>query len=60
MSKLQLKLVRSKIGRNENQRRVLNALGLKKINDIVVHDDTPSIRGMVNKVDFMLEVTEEQ
>lgn len=60
MSKLQLKLVRSKIGRNENQKRVLNALGLKKINDIVVHDDTPSIRGMVNKVDFMLEVTEEQ
>lgn len=60
MSKLQIKLVRSRIGRNENQRKVLDALGLKRINDTVYHEDTPSIRGMINKVDFMLEVTEDQ
>ena len=56
--KLKIKLVRSPIGYNRRQRATLKALGLRKINDEVVHDDSPQIRGMVNAVIHMLEVKE--
>ena len=47
---LRITLVRSVIGRPEPQRRTVEALGLKKINQVVEHEDTPQIRGMINKV----------
>ena len=57
-TKLKVTLVRSPIGRKPEHRRTVRSLGLRKINQTVVHDDTPSIRGMVNAVDFMVRVEE--
>ncbi len=59
MSKqLSIKLMRSCIGRPEKQKRVIAGLGLRKINQIVIRQDTPEIRGMIRKVSHMLEVEE--
>jgi len=56
--KLKITLVNSGIGRNERQKRTLRALGLKKLNQTVIKDDTPEIRGMVNKLKHLLDVEE--
>jgi len=48
----------SGIGYKRDQRRTIEALGLRKLNQTVVHDDTPSIRGMVFKVRHLVEVRE--
>ncbi|MEI6724992.1 MAG: 50S ribosomal protein L30, partial [Actinomycetes bacterium] len=48
--------VKSSIGRKPDHRGTLRALGLKRIRHTVVHEDTPVIRGMVNKVAYLLEV----
>lgn len=58
--KLSIKLLRSCIGRPEKQKRVVAGLGLRKINQIVIRQDTPEVRGMINKVSHMLEVEEAQ
>jgi large subunit ribosomal protein L30 len=59
MSKtLKIKLTKSLIGRPEKHRRVVHSLGLKKLNKTVVLADTPTIRGMVQKVSHMLDVEE--
>ncbi|CAM2763237.1 50S ribosomal protein L30 [Hathewaya histolytica] len=58
MAKLRITLKRSLIGRKKDQIATVNALGLKKINDIVEQNDTPQIRGMINKVNYLLEVQE--
>ncbi len=50
--------VRSVIGRPEKQRRTVRALGLRKINHTVVHQDTPQIRGMIAKVNHLISVEE--
>jgi len=60
MKKITVTLKRSVIGRPEKQRRIIRALGLRKINQSVTHDDTPSIRGMIHKTSHMLEVSEVQ
>ena len=59
MAKLNITLKKSMIGRNQRQRATVNALGLRKIGQTVTHDDTPQIRGMIHKIDFMLDVEEE-
>ncbi len=56
--KLQIKLVRSPIGYALRQKQTVRALGLRKLNQVVVKPDTPAVRGMVNKVEHLLEVTE--
>ena len=56
--KLQITQVRSGVGRQKVQRRTLEALGLKRHQQTVVHDDTPQIRGMIEKVGYLLEVRE--
>ncbi|HCJ56172.1 50S ribosomal protein L30 [Lutispora sp.] len=58
MAKIRIKLVKSIIGRKKDQIDTVKALGLKKVNSIVEQDDTPQIRGMINKVSFLLEVEE--
>ncbi len=55
---LHIKLVKSPIGNNARNRRIVVALGLRKLHQTVVHNDTPSIRGMVHRVKHMLEVKE--
>ena len=59
MSKqLEITLKRSVIGRKESQKKTVQTLGLKKINDTVTHNDTPSLRGMINTVSHLVEVKE--
>lgn len=58
MAKLKIKQIRSGIGRKEDQKRTLKALGLKKIRDIVEHEDRPEIRGMIHKISHLVEVEE--
>ncbi|HCL80391.1 MAG TPA: 50S ribosomal protein L30 [Synergistaceae bacterium] len=55
MAKLHITWKKSTIGRPQGQRRTIEALGLRKLNQTVVHDDTPQIRGMVNKVVHLVE-----
>lgn len=58
MSKIQIKLVRSVIGTTPNQRKNVEALGLKKRESAVIKEDNAQIRGMINKVSHLVEVTE--
>ncbi len=58
MSDLHIKLIKSPIGTVPKHRRTLKALGLKKLQQTVQHTDTPQIRGMVNQVQYLLEVSE--
>jgi large subunit ribosomal protein L30 len=52
---LRIKLVRSSIGANERNRATIQALGLRKVNQVVEQEDVPSIRGMVHHVkEFLL------
>jgi large subunit ribosomal protein L30 len=53
---LEITQVKSSIGRRPDHRGTLRALGLKRIGHTVVQEDTPVIRGMVNKVSYLLEV----
>lgn len=56
--KLEITLTKSVIGRTESQRKTVQTLGLRKIRQSVVHDDTPAVRGMVNKVSHLVTVKE--
>lgn len=58
MSKLRIKLVRSRFGRIPRHRATLKALGLKKIGQVRELPDRPEIRGMVDSVGYLLEVEE--
>ncbi len=51
-------LVRSPIGFQPKHRECVRGLGLKRMHQTVVLEDTPSIRGMVNKIDYMVRVEE--
>ncbi len=54
---LKITLKRSFIGRDKRHKRVLRALGLRKLNQTVEHKDVPSVKGMIDKVAHMVEVT---
>lgn len=56
--KLEITLKRSVIGTKQNQRKTVQTLGLKKINDAVVCEDTPVVRGMVNTISHLVSVKE--
>ena len=56
MGKIKITQVRSIIKRPKDQKATMQALGLRKINQSVVHEDTPQILGMVNKVSHLLIV----
>lgn len=56
MAKLRVILVKSGIGYKEDQKRTLKALGLRRLNHSVVHDDSLAIRGMINKVRHLVKV----
>jgi large subunit ribosomal protein L30 len=56
MTKIKIKLVRSLIGKPESHRKTIQALGLRKIGQVVEKNDTPQIRGMIHQVDYMVDV----
>ena len=58
MARLKVRQTRSGIGRKQNQRDTLRSLGLKRIGDVVVKEDRPEIRGMVNTVAHLVTVEE--
>ena len=58
MAKIKVTKVKSAINRPQRQKRTLEALGLKKIGQVVEHDATPNILGMVNKVKHLVSVEE--
>ena len=55
---LEITLKRSIIGRKPDQRKTVEALGLRKRHQTVVHQDNPAIRGMIHKVSHLVEVKE--
>ena len=58
MARLKVTQVRSNIGSKRNQRESLRSLGLKRINDVVVKEDRPEIRGMIFTVSHLVKVEE--
>ena len=58
MARLKVTQIRSGIGRKQNQRDTLRTLGLKRINDVVVKEDRPEIRGMIFTVSHLVSVEE--
>jgi large subunit ribosomal protein L30 len=56
--KLRITYKKSAIGYKKDQKGTIQALGLRKLNQTVEHDDTPVIRGMVEKVSHLVEMEE--
>jgi large subunit ribosomal protein L30 len=56
MAKIKVTKVKSAINRTQNQKRTLEALGLKRIGQVVEHENTPNILGMVNKVKHLVSI----
>ena len=57
-NKIKIKLVKSLIGRLPKHIQIAKQLGLKRINTTIIHQDIPSIRGMVNAIYYLVEVEE--
>ena len=60
MSKIRIKWIKSDIGYAGDQKRTLKALGFHRLNEVVEKEDTPVIRGMIAKVNHMLEIEEKE
>jgi large subunit ribosomal protein L30 len=58
IGKLNITLVKSKYGRKKGHLECVTGLGLKRLNHTVTREDTPCIRGMINKIDYLLKVEE--
>lgn len=56
--KIKVTLTKSPIGYAENQRRIVQALGLGKMNSSAEHSDSPTIRGMINKIPHLVTVSD--
>ena len=56
MSKIKIQQVRSRIGRPKDQKRTLDALGLRKMNQVVEHNLTPQIQGMISKIKHLIKI----
>jgi len=59
VSKIKVTWIKSGIGYEESQKRTLKSLGFHRLNQSVVHEDTNSVRGMINKVRHLVKVEEE-
>jgi len=53
---LKVRLVRSPIGTKESHRATVRGLGLRKVNSESVLEDTPAVRGMINKISYLVKV----
>ncbi len=58
MAKIKVKQVKSSIKKPQDQKRVLESLGLRRIGQVVEHDNTPNILGMINKVKHLVSTEE--
>jgi large subunit ribosomal protein L30 len=57
---IKIRQVRSIIGTKRRHREVLKSLGLRRIRHVVERPDTPAVRGMVNKIPYLVEILEDQ
>ena len=55
---LRVTLVKSPIGYKKDQKATVRALGLRRMNQTVEHNDTPALRGMLNKISHLIKVEE--
>ncbi len=55
-TKLKVQLIRSPIGTKESHRATVRGLGLRGINSISELEDTPSVRGMINKISYLVKI----
>ena len=58
MARLRVTWVKSGIGYSQDQKRTLKALGFRRMNQSVVHEDSSSVRGMITKVRHLVKVEE--
>lgn len=58
MATIKVKQIKSRIGAPKDQKRTLDTLGLKKLNHVVEVEDTPSARGMVQKVHHLVTIVD--
>ncbi len=58
MAKIKVKQVKSSIKKPKNQKLVLESLGLRRIGQVVEHDNTPNIMGMIGKVKHLVSTEE--
>lgn len=58
MSKIKIQQIKSRIGRPKDQKRTLDALGLRKVNQVVEHNLTPQIQGMLKKINHLIKIIE--
>jgi len=58
VAKIRITLVKSGIGHGEDQKRTLKALGLKRLNNSVIQEDSAPVRGMIIKVRHLVQVEE--
>ena len=56
--RIRLKQVKSEIGSNRRQRATLRGLGIRRLHKVVEVEDTPALRGMINKVIHLVQVEE--
>jgi large subunit ribosomal protein L30 len=57
--RIKVKQVKSEIGSNRRQRATLRGLGIRRMHKVVEVEDTPAVRGMINKVTHLVQVVEE-
>jgi large subunit ribosomal protein L30 len=55
---LEITLIKSAIGYSKRQKKTVRALGLRRLGQTVKHEDTPVIRGMINKVSHLVQVND--
>ncbi len=58
MKKIKITLIKSLAGKKERHRRTIKALGLKKMHSSVIKENNPQIRGMINRVSYMVKVND--
>jgi large subunit ribosomal protein L30 len=56
MNKIKVRLLKSVAGCKQSHRDTVRGLGLRKINHVVELDDTPAVRGMINKVNYLVRI----
>jgi large subunit ribosomal protein L30 len=56
MKKIKVRLLKSTAGCKQSHRDTVRGLGLRKINHVVELDDTPAVRGMINKVSYLVRI----
>ena len=55
-TKLKVQLVRSPIGTKQSHRDTVRGLGLRRVNDVSELEDTPAVRGMINKIAYLVKI----